>query len=528
MVAQFEVIIVGGGHNGLVTAAYLSKAGLKVLLLEKRPFLGGVAVTQELYPGFRVDTLLHNAGLFRPQIVSDLFLKMYNFDWITVDPLVFAPLPDGRQLTVWRDAQRTAAEISQFSAEDGGRYVAYSQTMARYAAFLETALARTPPDFHQLTPGNLLPWLSLGKNVLALGGDDLYGFLRLLPMSLEEMLSEWFDHEAVQGVLAAPGLTGLQQGPMSGGAAFNLLYHQLGQRVDGAASLGVVRGGIGGLAAALASAAQQFGATLRMDAPVQQILVENGRSQGVRLQSGEEIKAPVVVSGATPRHTFTELVDPSHLDITFLRALRHIKYRGSTAKVNLALNGLPAFTALPAGESNRLHGRIQISPSLRYLEKAYDEAKYGRFSPHPALDIRIPSLADPALAPAGQHVMSIQIQFAPYHLRRGGWAENKEALSQTVLETVSHYAPDLHEHILHCHTLTPTDLERQFSLAEGGVYHGQMMLDQLLFMRPVPGWGQYRTPIAGLYLNGAGAHPGGGVTGEPGRLAAQAILQEMG
>lgn len=527
MTEPYEVIVIGGGHNGLVTAAYLAKAGIKVLVLEKRPFLGGVAVTEEFYPGFYVDTLLHNAGLFRPQISSDLFLKMHNLHWLAPDPLVFAPLPDGSQVTLWRDPDQTAAEIGRFSAQDGQNYLAYSQMIARYADFLEAALARIPPDLNHPTAGNVTPWLGMGKNLLELGGKELYGFLRVLPMSLEEFLSEWFMHEAVQGVLAAPGVTCLQQGPLSGGTAFNLLYHHLGQRLGGAASLGIVHGGIGQLAAALASAASQFGATIRVSAAVREILVENGRSVGVRLHSGEIIKAPVVVSGANPRHTFTQLVDPTHLDVSFLRAVRVIKFRGATAKVNLALSGLPTFTALPDGDTNRLQGRIQISPNLLYLEKAYDDAKYGRFSQHPTLDIRIPSLADPTLAPDGQHVMSIQVQYVPRHLRAGDWAQHKEALTQTVLDTLSQYAPDLRRHILHSQTLTPADLESQFSLADGSVYHGEMMLDQLLFMRPVPGWGHYRTPLDGLYLNGAGAHPGGGVTGEPGRLAAQTILKAI-
>lgn len=528
MTKQFEVIIIGGGHNGLVTAAYLAKAGIKVLLLEKRPFLGGVAVTEEIYPGFRVDSVLHNAGMFRTQIVSDLFLKMHNFDWLPVDPVVFAPLPDGNHLTLWHDVAKTATEIGRFSAADGEAYAAYSQLMAKFTEFLEMALARTAPNLSQPSVDNMTPWLSVGKNVLGLGGKDLYGVLRVLPMSLEEFLSEWFENEVVQGVLAAPGVTCLQQGPLSGGTAFNLLYHHLGQRLGGLASLGVVYGGIGNLAEALASSARGFGAMIRLLAPVAKVLVENGRSVGVVLESGEEIKAPVVVSGANPRQTFTQLVDPMELDVTFLRNVHNIKYRGSVAKLNLALSGLPTFAALPNGDINLLRGRIQISPNLMYLEKAYDAAKYGRFSEQPYLDIRIPSLADPTLAPAGQHVMSIQMQYAPYHLRESEWAQQKEALTQTILDALSQYAPDLRDHILHAQTLTPADLEMQYSLADGGLYHGQMMLDQLLFMRPVPGWGHYRTPIAGLYFNGAGTHPGGGITGEPGRLAAQEIMKDLG
>ncbi|MBE2221084.1 MAG: NAD(P)/FAD-dependent oxidoreductase [Anaerolineae bacterium] len=527
MAEQFDVIIIGGGHNGLVTAAYLAKAGLQVILLEKRPFLGGIASTEEFYPGFRVDNVLHNAGMFRPQIVRDLFLKMQGFDWLSIDPVVFAPLPDGNQLTLWRDNAQTASEISRFSPVDGERFAEYNQIMSKFTEFLEHALGRTPPNLSQPSASNMTPWLGVGKNVLGLGGEDRYGFLRILPMSLEEFLSEWFESDVVQGVLAAPGITCLQQGPFSGGTTFNLLYHHLGQRLGGVSSLGVVQGGIGNLAEALSRAAQAFGADIRVQSPVVQVLVENGRSTGIRLASGAEIKAPIIVSGANPRHTFTQLVDPIELDVSFLRAVRNIKYRGSVAKLNLALSGLPTFTALPDGDTSRLHGRIQISPSLIYLEKAYDAAKYGRFSEQPYLDIRIPSLADPTLAPNGQHVMSIHMQYAPFHLRESDWTQQKETLTETILSTLSQYAPDLRSHILHSQTLTPLDLETHYGLADGGIYHGQMMLDQLLFMRPVPGWGYYRTPISGLYLNGAGTHPGGGITGEPGRLAAQEILKDL-
>ncbi len=325
------------------------------------------------------------------------------------------------------------------------RYAEYSQMMAKFAEFLESALSRTPPNLSQPTVDNLSPWLGVGKEAWGLGGEDLYGFLRVLPMSLEEFLSEWFESDVVQGVLAAPGVTCLQQGPLSGGTAFNLLYHHLGQRLGGVASLGVVYGGMSKLTDALASAARGFGADIRLMSPVERVLVENGRSVGVVLESGEEIKAPIVVSGANPRQTFTQLVDPMELDVSFLRAVRNIKYRGSVAKVNLALSGLPTFTALPDGDTSLLRGRIQISPDLLYLEKAYDAAKYGRFSEQPYLDIRIPSLADPTLAPAGQHVMSIQMQYAPFHLRDSDWAQQKETLTETILDTLSQYAPDLRQ-----------------------------------------------------------------------------------
>ena len=524
--AKYQVVIIGGGHNALVTAAYLAKAGLQVAVLERRQLLGGVAVTEEVYPGFHVDSLLHNAGTLRPQVVSDLFLKMHGLTLLQPEAMVFAPLPDGNQLTLWRDVDKTAAEIGRFSTKDGARFKEYSQVLARYAGFIEMALSRVPPDVSQLNAANLLPWLDVGRRFKGLGGSDMYGLLRLLPMSLEEFLPEWFESEVVQGVLAGPGITAIQQGPYAGGTVYVLLHHHLGHRQAGLPSTAFVHGGIGQLAEALAGSARHFGATIRTNAPVQSIHIKNGRAVGVILEDGEAIDAELVVSGANPRHTFTDLVDPLELPPTFLRAINNIKFRSSVAKVNLALSGLPTFTALPDEDTSRLHGRIQISPSLVYLEHAYDDAKYGRFSQQPYLDIRIPTLADPTLAPPGRHVMSIQMQYAPYHLREGNWETQRPVLADTIIETLAQYAPDVRDLILHCQVLTPADLEATYGLAEGSIYHGELMLDQLLFMRPVPGYGHYRTPLDGLYLCGAGAHPGGGITGEPGRLAAEVILKD--
>lgn len=527
MTNQYDVIIVGGGHNGLVAAAYLAKAGVKVLVLEKRPFLGGVGVTEEIYPGFRVDTLLHNAGTFRPQVVRDLFLKMHNFEMHTPDPVVFAPLPDGNHLTLWQDVGKTTAEIGRFSATDAAKFRQYSEMMGKYAAFIETALSQVPPNIGQLSPGSVMPWLGVGRGFLGLGGHDMYGLLRLLPMSVEEFLSEWFENEVVQGVLAAPGITAIQQGPYSGGTVYVMLHHHLGHRLMGLPSTSFIYGGMSKLSEALASAARQFGAMIRQVSPVSRIVVKNGRSTGVALEDGEEISAKIVLSTASPRHTFTELIDPYELDTNLVRAVRNIKFRGAVAKVNLALSGLPNFTALRGGSNSLLYGRIQISPSLAYLDEAYNAAKYGEFSKRPYLDIRIPSLTDPTLAPTGQHVMSIQAQYAPYKLRQGNWADQREALRETVLDTLAQYAPNIRDLILYCQVLTPADLEETYGLAEGHLYHGELMLDQLLFMRPTPDCGQYRTPIHGLYLGGAGSHPGGGITGEPGRLAAQEILRDI-
>ncbi len=525
---QYDAVLIGGGHNSLVAAAYLAKAGLRPLLLEARPILGGAAVTEEIYPGFRTDTVLHSAGMFRPQIIRDLFLKMYDFELAPAEPLLFLPLPDGESLTLWSDPARSEAEIRKHSPHDADRFADFCRQIERYAAFIESALGRLPTSPGQLSAGDILSGLLVGGDFRRLG-DEMYGLLRVLPMSLVEWLEEWFTTPAVQAAVGAPGILGLRQGPRSGGTALLLLYHHLGARTAaGVPSPGIVRGGIGKLIQALADSARNFGAEIRTSARVERVMLQNGRAAGVALAGGEEIQARFVISGANPRHTFTELVDMYELPPTFNRAVENIRFRGATAKVNLALDRLPRFLSAPANDLTLLRGRIQIGPSLTYIEQAYDAAKYGRFSSRPFLDIVIPTLNDPSLAPAGKHTMSILVQYAPYALRDAGWDDCRDTLGETVIAALAEYAPDIRETIIHQQVLTPADLEATYGLPEGNLYHGEMMLDQLLYMRPVPGWAGYRTPLEGLYLCGSGCHPGGGVTGEPGRLAAQVILQDAG
>lgn len=523
---NFNVIVIGGGHNGLVTAAYLARAGAQVVVLEARPLVGGIATTEEICPGFWVDTVLHSAATFRPRIVRELFLKMYDFGYAGGGPHLFLPLPDGRSLTLGQDVATSEASIRALSVQDADRFLDYCLMMERHAAFIEKALAQAPPDVTQLDTGQLLPWLGVGASFRAMG-EEMYELLRVLPMSLVEWMDRWFQHPAVRAAVSAPGVIGLRQGPFSAGTAFLLLYHMLGQRTKGGIpAAGIVRGGTGRLTQALAAAAYQFGAEIRTNSPVAEVRLRDGRATGVVLANGDELMADVVVSAVDPRRTFTELVDPYELDPSFNRAIANIKFRGATAKVNLALDRLPSFTALPAGDTTVLQGRIQIGPSLEYIEQAYDAAKYGRFSTQPFLDIIIPTLHDPSLAPAGKHTMSILVQYAPYELREGSWPERAEALGDTVIDTLAAYAPDIRDVILERQVLTPADLEARYGLTEGSLYHGEMMLDQLFIMRPVPGWSQYRTPIDRLYLCGSGSHPGGGLTGEPGRLAAEAILHD--
>ncbi len=525
---NYDAIVIGGGHNGLITAAYLARAGLRPLVLEARPILGGAAVTEEIYPGFRVDSVLHSASMLRPQIIRDLFLKMYDFEFAAADPLLFLPLPGGESLTLWSDPARSEAAIRALAPHDADRFADFCRQVERYAGFIESALARLPSSPSQVNAGDVLSGLLVGGDFRRLG-DEMYGLLRVLPMSLIEWMDEWFTTPAVRAAVGAPGVIGLRQGPRSGGTALLLLYHHMGQRsAAGAPAPGIVRGGIGKLTQALADSARNFGAEIRTSARVEQVILENGRATGVALTDGDEIRARIVISSANPRHTFTELVDMYELPPTFNRAVENIRFRGVAAKVNLALNNLPRFRGAPADDPAWLRGRIQIGSSLTYIEQAYDAAKYGRFSDRPFLDITIPTLHDPSLAPAGKHTMSILVQYAPYALREGSWEECRDAFGETVINILAEYAPDIRETIIHRQVLTPVDLETTYGLAEGNLYHGEMMLDQLLYMRPVPGWSGYRTPIPGLYLCGAGCHPGGGITGEPGRLAAQVILQDAG
>ncbi|MCO5197839.1 MAG: NAD(P)/FAD-dependent oxidoreductase [Anaerolineae bacterium] len=498
---DFDAIVIGAGHNSLTAAAYLAQAGYRVLVVERRAATGGTATTAMFHPGYSADTVQHDAGLLRQRIIDDLQLTQYGLALTFPDPIVFAPTQDGQHLAIWEDEVRTTQAIGRFSAHDAANYPAYRAAMTNWSAYLEAQLAQPP-------------------NMDLLRQRDMMLLIRQCSMSAERFLSQWFTHPFVQGVLAAPAITGICQGPYSGGTAYNLLHHHLGQRRAGSVATAQVQGGIGRLADALQQAAQAHGTEIRLNGHVDQITVVNNRVTGVRLRDGTQISAETVLSGADPQATFIGMLDPFDLPPRFKKAVRHIKMRGAVAKLNLALRGLPTVIAAPNGNTDYLRGRIQISPSLTYLERAYDAAKYGEFSAEPYLDIRIPTIADPTLAPQGHHVMSIWMQYAPYKLRHGTWATQRHALAETILNTITHYMPDIRDLIVAQQLLMPSDLASDFGLTEGALYHGELMLDQLLYMRPVAGWSNYATPIEGLYVCGAGAHPGGGITGEPGRLAA--------
>jgi phytoene dehydrogenase-like protein len=436
---------------------------------------------------------------------------------------LFTPLADGRSLTLYRDVAKSTAEIRQFSEHDAGQYPAFVQEVGRMTGILKEMMLLTPPNVLERNVGDLSAWARVGLNVKRLGGKEMMAFLRILPMALNLYLDEWFESDVLKGLLGGYGITGLRQGPRAAGTVLMFLY----QNVNGLLHHRFIAGGMGQLSAVLATAAQQMGAEVRTGVEVSRLSVDSNQYSvgSVQLESGEALQAKVVLSSLDPKRTFLGLVGAQNLEPKFMRHVRNIIYRGSTARVNLALRGLPEF----AGQRDKmqLSGHVRIAPSLDYLEKAYDASKYGRYSPAPYLDITIPTLLDPTLAPSGQHIMTITMQYAPYELRESSWNMEREGLGDHVVEILSQYAPGLKELILHRQILTPLDWEQTYGLTEGSIHHGQMGLDQLLVMRPVPGWGQYRTPIANLYLCGAGAHPGGGVTGAPGYNAARQVLRHL-
>ncbi len=528
MARHWDAIVIGGGHNGLVCAAYLARAGLDVLILERRAVLGGASVTEEPWPGYRVSTLAYLCSLLQERIIRELELVRFGYHVYAKDPAFFTPFPDGRHLLFWQDQRRTCEEIARFSRRDAEAYPRYEAFLERLARFAERMLLRTPPA---LTRSGLRDYLELGRlglDFLHMDDAERIGHLRIFTQSVADFLAPWFESEEVKVTLATDGVIGTNGGPRTPGTAYVLLHHVMG-KVNGHRGLwGFVRGGMGGVAAALASAAQAAGATIRTEAPVARVLVTQGRAGGVVLGNGEEIRSRIVVSGADPKRTFLHLVEASHLPEEFLTAVRNIRMEGCSMKINLALDGLPSFRALP-GSTLLPHHRttIHLCPSIDYIERAWDEAKYGRPSSQPMLEITIPTTYDDSLAPPGKHIMNIFLQYTPYRLHEGNWHQLKESYADRVLALVEEYAPGFRNLVLHRQVISPLDLEETYGLTGGNIFHGEMAVDQLFFLRPVPGWAQYRTPLRGLYLCGSGTHPGGGVMGAPGYNAAREILREL-
>jgi phytoene dehydrogenase-like protein len=524
---KYDVTIVGGGHNGLVAACYLAKSGLKTLVLERREVVGGGAVSEEVHPGFRCSTLDHAAGPFSSQIATDLNLAQFGLEMITPEARVLALSPDGRSLCIYNDVARTVSEVEKFSANDAKAYPEFVSSFARIGRVLAPLISMTPPAIDKPTAADVWQFGKIGLAFRGLGKKDEYRLLRWGPMAVADLVSEWFETELLRATVAARGIYGAFAGPWSAGTSLGLLWQAA---LDGSAvaPASFPKGGMGALTAALASAAKAAGAEIRTAANVSAITGTDGETSKVVLEGGEEIDTRVVVSNADPRTTFLTLIDPIDLNPNFLLKLRNYRAPGVVAKINLALAGLPTFSGVNGGDpKTKLSGRIHIGPEIDYLERAFDASKYGEFSAEPYLDISIPSVNDPSLAPAGKHVMSIHVQFAPYKLKQGDWTTRTNEFAENVFAQLEKYAPGFRDLIVAGNVITPRDLEETYGLSGGHIHHGEQTIDQFFTFRPLIGWAQYRTPLKRLYLCGAGTHPGGGITGLPGANAAREIARDF-
>jgi phytoene dehydrogenase-like protein len=523
MAQHYDAIVIGGGHNGLVNATYLAKAGKKVLVLERRHVLGGAAVTEEIVPGFLFSECSYVVSLLRPEIIRELDLPRHGLEILPLDG-TFSPMPNGDYLWRMNDHAKSLREIRRHSRVDAEAYDEFSKMMTPMCRFVKPLLSMIPPDPTTLHPRDLQRLFFLGQRFRQLSSDERYTLIQLMTMSAGDFLDQWFETDVLKATMSASGIIGTFLGVRSPGTAYVLLHHYMGE-IDGAfRSWGFSRGGTGAISNAIAAAAREAGVEIRTKASVDQILIKNGRAVGVVLQNGDEISASVISSSVDPHLTFEKFIKPSELPADFLASVRRYKFRGSSGKVNLALDALPDFKSLP-GPGAHLRGAISISPSIDYMERAYDDAKYGRYSRRPYIDIVIPSLTDPSVAPPGRHVLSCFVQYAPYKLAQGTWDEQREAFGDDVIDTLAEHAPNIKKIIIGRQVLTPLDLEREFGLTQGNIFQGELSLEQLFFLRPVPGWAYYRTPIDKLYMCGSATHPGGGIMGAPGRIASQVILK---
>lgn len=535
--SSYDCIIIGGGHNGLVAAAYLARAGRRVVVLERRHVLGGAATTEELWPGFRVSTAAYVISLFLPQIIDDLRLREYGLTILPRSPSSFTPLPDGRSLLMGPEPGLNQREIAHFSQRDAERYPRYEGLLDRVARVLEPALMSPAPDPLPL-PRN---WRRIGmaKRIadgrklwrfyrqLARLEDDLPEALELLTGAARPILERWFESEVLRATLATDAIIGAFTSISAPGSAYVLLHHVMGEAGGARGVWGYVQGGMGGLADALQRACVDLGVTIRREVEVRQIVTAGGRAVGVGLADGSQLDARVVASSVDPHWTFERFLSEDDLPAEFRAAVSRIDYSSASAKINVALSEPPQFTCRPGqGIGPHHHGTIHIGPDMDYLERAYDDAKYGRPSTEPVLEITLPTSVDTTIAPPGQHIMSMFVQYAPYRLAEGNWDEQKEAFGDRCIELLARYAPNVPAAVLHRQVLSPLDLERTYRLTGGNIFQGAMSLGQLFALRPVPGWADHRTPLRGLYVCGAASHPGGGVMGVCGRNAAAAILQD--
>ncbi len=520
----YDAIVVGGGHNGLVNGAYLARAGLRTLILEQRHLVGGAAITEELRPGFWFTTFSYALSLLRPQIVHDLELTKHGFMPLMMSSS-FAPTEDGDYLWLTRDHDQKVREIARHSKHDADAYGQYGHDLGMVCRALKPLLDQAPPDLFSDDPEERLALARLGQRFRGMDKRTLHNAVRLLTGSAADFLDDYFESEIVKGYLASSGTIGTTVGPRSQGSGLVLLYHSLGEHDGEFGTWAFHKKGNGGFTQVLARAAQSYGAEIRLEAPVAAVITKGGRATGVALADGTEFRAGTVVSALDPRHTFLDLVDPRELPDDLVESVRRLRFQGTSSKVNFALDRLPEYPALP-GREDIYRGFLNIGPSMDYLERAFDEGKYGRYSSRPYIDGAIQSTIDPDMAPPGKHVMSCFVQYTPYHLRESDWDAEEENLGDTVQRTLESFFPGFGDLVLQREVVTPLHIERTVGLSEGNIFAGEFFAPQMYFFRPAPGWSQYRTPIAGYYQCGSGTHPGGCVMGAPGKLAAERILKD--
>jgi phytoene dehydrogenase-like protein len=524
----YDAIVVGGGHNGLTAAAYLARAGLSTLVLERRDVVGGCCVTEEIAPGCRASTTSYIASMLRPEVIRDLGLAAHGLRMVPCEPLLLVPFLDGRVIRWWSDRERTVAEMSRFSARDARTFVRVDDQLKKLARYLQPFFLEPPPDIHARGLAGLLEMLRVGRRFRGISGDEMAQMLSFMTGSLGDYLDRNYESEQVKTLFLANNVYGKHGGPYQPGTAIGLLFHLLsGGEHELQGFFGHVIGGMGSITRALASSARQLGAEIRTGSPVGRIEVRDGRARGVVLEDGTVIEARTVLSNADPKRTCLGLLEPSALPEEFRRAVAGIKMDGPCAKVNLVLSEEPQVRGMPADHDRAQRSLFTLVPSLEFAERCYDIAKMGDIPEELWVDCVVASNVDDTLAPAGRHIMTCFVQYVPYRLRQGSWDDKRELLGDRVVKKIGEYAPNVPGAILARQVLTPLDLERKFGLTEGNIFHGDLTLEHLFFMRPVPGWSQYRMPVDGLYLCGAGAHPGGGVTGAPGYNAARQVLRDL-